>query len=170
MLRNTTHGKGAPTAPPAAQQPAPFASGGSPPASRTDVAVALFTMLLVFVGVAYVLPITPFLLLWRAWYSHRSVSALLLAAWLAEVAAPVRVRTWPRGVNALRYALFESWRRYFDYHFVAEAQLDPKGVYLFGASPGTRGGDHVADAAVLCARVAPARPVPVRPGERAESD
>jgi hypothetical protein len=63
------------------------------------------------------------------------VAALLLVAWCAEVAAPPRYTTWPAVTRLLRWPLWHTWRRYHRYEIIAEAPLDPHGVYIFCAHP-----------------------------------
>lgn len=63
------------------------------------------------------------------------LAALLLVAWCAEVAAPPRYTTWPAVTRLLRWPLWHTWRRYHRYEIIAEAPLDPHGVYIFCAHP-----------------------------------
>ena len=65
-----------------------------------------------------------------------TLALVVLTFWLAEVLAPPRTRNrWPAACSALRWALWHSWRSYTAYEIIAESQLDPSGVYVFGTHP-----------------------------------
>lgn len=154
----------APAAAPSSTTGVPPLFGPAPPPTWMDYAVGYTTMFLVFFSVPYVIPFLPLILLVAHLQTKSLWPLAATAAWLYEtcVSPGHHHAPWPgafccnrvakrlrtnqfsyhshhqpltAAVELLRYVFWGAWKPLFRFELIAEAELDPNKLYVFGSHP-----------------------------------